>query len=218
LFNSIKASLSRAKPFSCLLYLRFSEKAACGNMRRNVVSSPPSSWVAFGTIGTGEHFMRKIFGMLATAAVASAAISTAGQAQERVNAGTLNCDISAGIGIIVGSQKSVRCTYLSADNRPEEYYEGTIRKFGLDIGGTDGGQMVWAVYAPTGRGLAQLAGTYSGGSAEASVVAGLGANVLVGGSDTTVALQPLSVQGQTGLNVAVGVSQLELARVVPGQR
>jgi hypothetical protein len=166
--------------------------------------------------------MRKFFGMLAAAAIASAAISTAGQAQERVQervkAGTLNCDISAGIGIIIGSQKSVRCTYLSGDNRPEEYYTGTIRKFGLDIGGTDGGQMVWAVYAPTDRGLAQLAGTYSGGSAEASVVAGLGANVLVGGSDTTVALQPLSVQGQTGLNVAVGVSQLELARVVPGQR
>jgi hypothetical protein len=137
----------------------------------------------------------------------------AGLAQQRVQAGTLNCDISAGIGLIIGSQKGVTCMFTPADGAPREVYQGTITKFGLDVGATAGGSMVWAVYAPTNRRFAALAGNYSGGGAEATVGAGLGANVLVGGSDRTVALQPLSVQGQAGLNLAVGVSSLELRPV-----
>jgi Protein of unknown function (DUF992) len=93
---------------------------------------------------------------------------------------------------------------------PREVYVGVISKFGLDIGATTGGQMVWIVYAPTTRVFGALAGVYSGASAEATVALGLGANVLVGGSDRTVALQPLSVTGQAGLNLAVGVASLEL--------
>jgi hypothetical protein len=93
---------------------------------------------------------------------------------------------------------------------PREVYVGSITKFGLDIGATAGGEMVWAVYAPTDRRFGALAGNYGGASAEATVGAGLGANVLVGGSNRTVALQPLSVQGQAGFNVAAGVSELRL--------
>lgn len=166
--------------------------------------------------------MRKVFGLVIATAAVVAFAPIFGHAQERVQerakAGTLSCDISAGMGAIVGSRKDIRCTYVSTANRPGEYYTGTITKYGLDIGGTSGGQMVWAVYAPTGSGQGQLAGTYTGGSAEATVGAGLGANVLVGGSDRTIALQPLSVQGQEGLNVAVGVAQIELARVMPATR
>jgi len=132
-------------------------------------------------------------------------------AQDRVQAGTLNCDISGGLGVIIGSQKQVTCQFLPADvSIPREVYFGTITKFGLDLGATSGGQMVWAVYAPTNRPIAALRGDYVGGSAEATVGAGLGANVLVGGSNRTVALQPVSIQGQTGLNVAVGVTELQL--------
>ena len=93
---------------------------------------------------------------------------------------------------------------------PRETYFGTISKFGLDIGATSGGQMVWAVYAPSSRGPGVLAGTYTGATAEATVAVGLGANALIGGSNRTVALQPLSVTGQTGLNLAAGVASLEL--------
>ena len=78
------------------------------------------------------------------------------------------------------------------------------------IGGTTAGQMVWAVYAPTSRVFGALAGTYTGATAEATVAVGLGANVLVGGSSRTIALQPLSVSGQTGLNLAAGVASLSL--------
>jgi hypothetical protein len=93
---------------------------------------------------------------------------------------------------------------------PREVYVGGISKFGLDIGATAGGEMVWAVYAPTTRRFGALAGNYSGATAEATVGAGLGTNVLVGGSNRTVALQPVSVQGQAGLNVAAGVAELTL--------
>lgn len=93
---------------------------------------------------------------------------------------------------------------------PKEVYVGSITKFGLDLGATAGGEMVWAVYAPSTRKFGALAGNYGGATAEATVGAGLGANVLVGGSDRTVALQPVSVQGQAGLNVAAGVADLQL--------
>ena len=130
--------------------------------------------------------------------------------QERVAAGSLTCDVSAGFGLIVGSRKEVACTLTPSMPGPVEYYNGTITKLGLDIGATTGGVLVWLVYAPTSRPIGALAGSYAGAAAEASVVAGLGANVLVGGNNRTIALQPVSVQGQTGLNLAIGVASLEL--------
>ena len=81
---------------------------------------------------------------------------------------------------------------------------------GLDIGVTSGGVIVWTVFADTDRYAGMLAGIYTGATAEVSVAAGLGANVLVGGSNRTVALQPLSLQGQVGLDIAAGIGQLEL--------
>ncbi|HEY6258248.1 MAG TPA: DUF992 domain-containing protein [Xanthobacteraceae bacterium] len=142
-----------------------------------------------------------------------AAVSfNAGTAEaQRVRAGILNCDISGGLGLIIGSQRSVNCLFTpDVPGPPQEGYFGTITKFGLDLGATLGGSMVWAVYADTSRGYGFLAGEYAGASGEATVAVGLGANVLVGGSNRTVALQPLSVQGQVGLNVALGVASLSI--------
>jgi hypothetical protein len=85
-----------------------------------------------------------------------------------------------------------------------------INKLGVDLGGTRGGVMVWAVYAPTTRAAGFLAGTYAGASAEVTVGGGIGANILVGGSNRTVQLQPLSVQEQIGINVAAGIAEIEL--------
>lgn len=143
------------------------------------------------------------------AAVASPAPSMA-QSRERTKAGTLTCDISAGIGLIITSKKEVTCMFTPSQPGPREVYTGSITKFGLDLGATAGGEMVWAVYAPTNRRFGALAGHYGGASAEATVGAGLGANLLVGGNNRTVTLQPVSVQGQAGLNVAAGVAGLEL--------
>ena len=130
--------------------------------------------------------------------------------RERTKVGTLTCDISAGIGAIITSRKSVTCMFTPSQPGPREVYTGAISKFGLDIGATAGGEMVWSVYAPSTRKFGALAGRYSGATAEATVGAGLGANVLVGGSNRTVALQPISVQGQAGLNLAAGVAELDL--------
>ena len=156
--------------------------------------------------------MKKAFGALAGAVVAAGFImpGSAMAAPEHTKAGTLSCDISAGIGLIITSKKDLTCMFTPSAGGPREVYTGSITKFGLDVGATAGGEMVWAVYAPTTRRFGALAGHYTGATGEATVGAGLGANVLVGGSNRTVALQPLSVQGQAGLNVAAGVADLTL--------
>jgi hypothetical protein len=127
-----------------------------------------------------------------------------------IRTGVLTCDVSGGIGLIIGSQRSVSCSFSPDPPGPPEIYVGTITKFGLDIGATAGGVMVWGVYTQTTRGYGFLAGDYAGASGEATVAVGLGANVLVGGSNRTVALQPVSVGGQVGLNLALGVANLSL--------
>ncbi len=129
----------------------------------------------------------------------------------RVEVGTLTCSMSTDVGLIVGSQRNVNCIFRGAPGEPEEAYTGTMTRIGLDIGVTAGGVIIWTVFADTNRRYARmLAGTYGGASAEMSIAAGLGANVLVGGSNRTVALQPLSVQEQVGLDIAAGVGVLEL--------
>jgi len=143
------------------------------------------------------------------AAIASSAPSMA-QAPNRTQVGTLTCDVSGGIGLIITSRKSLSCSFAPADGGPREIYVGSITKFGLDIGATTGGVMVWAVFAPSTRRFGALAGHYAGATAEATVGAGIGANALIGGSDRTVTLQPLSVQGQAGLNLAAGVASIDL--------
>jgi len=151
--------------------------------------------------------------IITSAALVLAALTGSAQAQDRVQSGSLTCDVSAGIGLIIGSQRNVSCTFTPSLPGPIEYYTGTISKLGVDLGVTAGGVMVWLVFAPTSRPVGALAGTYVGGSAEASVIAGVGANALVGGSNRSVALQPLSVSGQVGLNIAAGVAGLDLRYV-----
>lgn len=155
--------------------------------------------------------MHKLLSAVAVfAAVAIALLTPASAQANRTKVGTLSCDISGGIGLIITSKKDLTCMFTPSQPGPREVYVGSITKFGLDLGATAGGEMVWAVYAPTIRKFGALAGNYGGATAEATVGAGLGANVLVGGSDRTVALQPVLVQGQAGLNVAAGVAELRL--------
>jgi len=157
--------------------------------------------------------MHRPLSVLAAATVAAAIalpLPASAQAPHRTKVGTLSCDISGGIGLIITSKKDVTCMFTPAHRGPREVYVGSIDKFGLDLGATSGGEMIWAVYAPTTRRYGALAGHYGGASAEATVGAGVGANVLIGGSNRTVTLQPVSVQGQAGLNIAAGVAGLNL--------
>jgi hypothetical protein len=150
------------------------------------------------------------FSLLLGIAAAALAIGSAEAQQSRVKVGVLECRGGASMGFIVGSVTHLGCL-LRSEGRPDEPYVATIRKIGLDIGITQETGLAWAVFAPVERmGPGALAGNYAGAQGSASVGVGVGANVLVGGSDNVISLQPLSLQGQTGFNVAVGLEGLEL--------
>ena len=157
--------------------------------------------------------MRRSFplvGIAATMLVASFAGANAQQPIQRVQVGILECRGAASVGFVVGSVTNLGCV-LRADGMPEDRYVATIRKVGLDLGITQETALAWGVYAPVARlGPGDLSGDYVGAQGSASVGVGLGGNVLVGGSANSIALQPLSVQGQVGLNVAAGLESLEL--------
>ncbi|MBO0737776.1 MAG: DUF992 domain-containing protein [Alphaproteobacteria bacterium] len=131
-------------------------------------------------------------------------------AQSNVQVGTLTCNVAGGWGFILGSSKAIRCTFVRAGG-PPEHYAGSINKFGVDIGYTQGGVLLWTVFAPSaGIPRGALTGSYVGATGSATVGVGAGANVLVGGSRRTISLQPLSVEGNTGLNVAAGIGAMSL--------
>jgi hypothetical protein len=137
-------------------------------------------------------------------------VATALAQSNRVQIGVLECRGGASVGFIVGSVTNLGCV-LRGEGRRDQPYVATIRKVGLDLGITQETALAWAVFAPVERsGVGDLSGNYAGAQGSASVGVGLGANVLVGGSENSVALQPLSLQGSTGVNVAVGVEDLEL--------
>ena len=141
-----------------------------------------------------------------------AAIASA-NASPPVRAGILQCQGGRNVGFVVGSVTSLECVFQGEGRRPEPYI-ATVRRYGVDLGFTDQTRFAWAVNAPTGRlGRGELAGSYGGVGANASVGVGFGGNFLVGGPSNAYALQPLSVQGQTGLNVAAGIAGVELQPV-----
>jgi hypothetical protein len=143
-------------------------------------------------------------------AVAAIAVSGAADAAPHgVRVGDLTCNVASGWGFVFGSSKDLHCTFRGNDHR--EHYTGSISKFGVDVGYTEGGVLVWGVFAPTtDMRKGALAGDYAGASAQVTAGVGAGANVLVGGLDKSVDLQPLSVEGSTGLNVAAGIGSISL--------
>lgn len=155
----------------------------------------------------------KTFKLMIGAAIAVAGLASAGIANAApagIKVGTLTCDVAAGAGFVFGSTKDLRCSYEPSKARVE-YYSGTISKWGVDVGYTGKGKLVWAVFAPTSDVRpGAIEGEYAGASAQATVGVGLGANALIGGLDKSIALQPLSVSGSTGLNVAAGIGSISL--------
>jgi len=149
--------------------------------------------------------------VLAGAVVVAASLASApAHAAAGVDAGVLTCNVASGWGFIFGSSRDLQCVYASKPGAAE-YYVGSISKFGVDIGYTQNGVIVWAVLAPTAT-LASgaLAGSYGGVTGGATVGVGADANVLVGGFNHSISLQPLSVEGNKGLNVAAGIAAISL--------
>ena len=155
--------------------------------------------------------MRRSFIRAAVAAVLLASAGAQAQNQmQRVQVGVLECRGGASIGFIVGSVTNLGCV-LRVEGFPEDRYIATIRKVGLDLGITEETSLAWGVYAPVARlGPGDLSGNYVGAQGSATIGVGVGGNVLVGGSNNSIALQPLSLQGQVGLDIAAGLESLEL--------
>jgi hypothetical protein len=143
-------------------------------------------------------------GGLALASQAAADDHAAG-----IQVGTLSCHEASGWGFIFGSSHEVRCVFTGGDR--VEHYHGSISKFGVDIGYQRSGVILWEVFAPNNHPApGALDGHYGGLTAGAAVVVGAGANALIGGSSRSISLQPVSIQGMTGLNVAAGIGELTL--------
>lgn len=155
------------------------------------------------------HTLRTLLAALVAGLVLIAPAQS--HAQSAVTLGTLTCTGGEGIGLVVGSNRSYACEFVPSDGGATQVYEANVTKIGLDIGFTGTSVIIWSVLSTsqaTHKGM--LAGTYSGATADASVVYGGGAKILLGGSGGSVALQPVSVQGQTGVNLAVGVAAMTL--------
>lgn len=155
---------------------------------------------------------RIINGLLAAAAIALVWQATPASAQQRHSkVGTLDCTLQPSVGFIIGSVQRMDCRFRPDRGGRIERYAGTVRRLGLDVGITTTGHMIWGVLARTkGIGPWALTGTYVGASGDITLGLGVGANVLVGGTNRSIMLQPLSVTGQAGINLAVGVAGLEL--------
>lgn len=154
-----------------------------------------------------------LLGIGFAAGIGTIATTTADAQTARSLIGTLTCKGGPSVGMIVGSQQTLGCVYQPVgSSRPREYM-ATITKVGIDIGFKNETTLIWQVLGSTDVTKGPLlVGEYGGVSAEASVALGVGANALVGGSSKSIVLQPVSVQGQTGLNVAVGVTGLKITR------
>ena len=156
----------------------------------------------------------RIVASLSAAVALTALIASPAVAQSSVKVGTLTYDVSAGIGMLITQKQTMTCSFSPADGGPPDNYVGRIDQFGLALGEVQQGTMVWGVLAPaSGFPHGALAGSYGGVGAQATAGAGLGANLLVGGTGRSFSLQPLTVQGQAGLNFAAGVTTLTLTSV-----
>ncbi len=143
------------------------------------------------------------------------ALAPAPARAEHLKVGVLDCVAGPSGGIVVMTEQSLACTFQPTAGSPQTYV-GNVRKFGLDIGVTGGTVITWVVFAEQDNfDPGALAGDYVGVSADASLGIGVGVDVLLGGSDRSFVLQPISVQGEVGVDIAVGITDLELVRTEP---
>jgi hypothetical protein len=180
------------------------DKAPCFRHGASILSAPPNLFIIMRRLG----HMR--FLTLTLATLAMLAPIAGADAAPPVRAGILQCQGGQNVGFVVGSVANLECVFRSEGRRPEPYI-ARVQRIGLDLGITEQTQLQWAVNAPTSRlGRGELAGSYGGVGANASIGVGGGGNFLVGGPANAYALQPISLQGQTGLNVTAGIAGLEL--------
>lgn len=138
---------------------------------------------------------------------------------QKAAVGKLECDVSSGIGLFVVEKQTMKCKFTPQGGGQIDFYTGKIDEYGVALGEIQKGVLLWGVITATDEvpGPGTLAGKYAGAGADVAFVGGLGANVLVGGSNKSIALQPLSVEGEAGFNVAAGVTTVTLVAAPPPQ-
>lgn len=157
------------------------------------------------------HPLKALSASALAAGALVAGLSIASTAAVAGPVGQLYCNVSGGVGLIITSRRALNCDYTPANGAPRQHYVGTISRYGLDIGPQGPGKLTWDVVSLGGAvGPGALAGDYTGATASATVGVGVGANALIGGANGGVTLQPLSVEAQSGLNVAAGVGAMAL--------
>jgi hypothetical protein len=161
--------------------------------------------------------MTRTFLALAAVFGASALSASPAPAQSATQVGQLSCDVNVGVGMVLVQKQTMQCDFIPANGGRTEAYYGRIEEFGLALGEVGRGHLSWGVLAPaSGVPQGALAGTYAGVGAEATAGAGVGANVLVGGTGRAFSLQPLSIEGQTsGLDIAAGITTVTLTTSPP---
>ncbi len=144
------------------------------------------------------------------AAILSFSVSPA-SAQRYERVGTLECRVAPNVSFVVGSRRTAGCNFYPVNSRGMHRYRADIGRIGLDLNISAGGVLVWAVHAHNRRlHRRDLRGEYTGASGNIALGLGIGGNILVGGSHNTVALQPLSGEGNIGVGLSVGVAQMRL--------
>lgn len=157
-----------------------------------------------------EAMMPNKIGMTIGAAMLAAGLMAAPAHAAGVKVGTLTCDVEGGWGYVLGSQKDLKCAF-KAVNGEVSHYTGDITKLGVDVGYTNAGTLIWAVVAPSKDMLPDaLEGSYGGVTAGATAVVGGNLNVLVGGLDKSITLQPISIEGNTGVSLTAAVGGMQL--------
>jgi hypothetical protein len=149
------------------------------------------------------------FALTALGLAAAIAVTTLPAQAGGIKVGVLKCRIEGGAGWIIGSSKEADCTFKGVGGR-REHYKGSLSRLGIDVGVTTDTVLGWIVFAPGKLKKGSLKGGYTGVGAEATPGVGIGANVMVGGFRQSINLQPISVQGQVGLNVSAGIANLTL--------
>lgn len=159
----------------------------------------------------------KIVGLAFVALAAGMTLASPAFAQQHAAVGTLTCDVSSGVGFFVVEKQTMKCVFKPQDGGPLDYYTGKIAEYGIALGEVKKGVLVWGVITATDTtpNPGTLAGTFAGAGADVAIVAGLGANVLVGGGDNSIALQPVTVEAEKGFNLAAGVTTVTLAVAPP---
>jgi hypothetical protein len=158
-----------------------------------------------------KQLIRAVFLAVSLGLIQAGPFTATAPAQMSMQTGLLTCHVASGFGYIVASSRTMTCTYEPWLGHSEDY-SGTISKIGIDLGYLGSFVLVWAVIAPNfsadDRGA--LAGTYVGATAQAVALLGAGVNVMTGGFRRSIALQPISVEGNTGLYVGAGLASINL--------